>query len=133
MKKSTYHVKPKRFTELLIAVQETGSAESEAALVQECLYPLCAGVCRKLRITGVDEEDIIQQCVIHCWKNIHKFNVERETVHPTSSGDPSRKAFSFFTTCAMNVARGIRRKANNVAMHLEDIDQDLMDYLINNK
>ena len=90
MKKGTYHVKPKRFTELLIAVQETGSLESEEALMRECLYPLCAGVCRKLNINGVDKDDVIQQCVLHCWKNIHKFNVERQTVHSTSSGEPSR-------------------------------------------
>lgn len=126
--KKNFYVNPRRFTELLIAIQDTNDEESTSALLVECIYPLCAGVCRRYKLQYMDEEDVIQNCVMHCWKNIHKFNINKKTVHnELSSNDPYRKAFSFFTSCAANVIKGMYRSKQKEIEHNVQMLQEAYD------
>jgi hypothetical protein len=104
------YVDPKRFTELLLTFQETESPSILDALIKECFYPIALGLIRKKNIRNIDLEDAVQECVIQCVENISKYNPRHETVNTNSSGDPERKAFSFFTTCVSNTVKGLLRK-----------------------
>lgn len=107
-------VPPRRFTELLITYQRTQHPAIKELLTRTCFYPLVAGLLRKYRFNHVDPQDALQESVSACVDKIPRFDFRRPTKYQQSSGDPHRKAFSFFTMISMNVYRGMYRKAQSV-------------------
>lgn len=116
-----------RFTELLIGYQELGCETTLNALIKECFYPLSIGVLRKLPMHFVDPDDAIQECVIRCVDTIGQFNPDHATVNLNSTGERSRKAFSFFTTCASNTLKGLYRKEMSLQRTKRNYFMDLVD------
>lgn len=110
LKQESYYIDPERFTQMLLTYQETGDERTLEALITECFYPLALGVIRANKFKFVDQDDAIQESVIQCLKQIQRYNPNHRTTNEHSTGDPKRKAFAFFSTCAANTLRGLYRK-----------------------
>jgi hypothetical protein len=105
-----HYVKPSKLTELLLTYQRTGCPVTLDAIIKECLYPISLGMVSKKRYKLIDPEDAVQECVMQCLKQIARYNLNHQTVNDHSTGDPDRKAFAFFSTCASNTINGLYRR-----------------------
>jgi DNA-directed RNA polymerase specialized sigma24 family protein len=124
--RSTNYIDPIHFTELLISYQFTNDSVLLDRLIRAYFFPLARGVQSKFRFR-IDPEDAIQEAVVQCLYQIPHFNPSHPTKHRTSTGQPHRKAFSFFTTCVMNTFRGLHRVESTQARGRMKLQSKLAD------
>ena len=121
------YVDPVRFTELLITYKLTENDIILDRLTRGYFYPLARGVLQKFNMRFVDSEDALQEIVMQCITQIPKFDHEHPTRYKTSSMDPDRKAFSFFTTCAKHCVLGANRVEKSKADKIKRYRREVID------
>jgi hypothetical protein len=124
MSKSTYYVDPARFTDYLLSYQYTGNEVIMDRLIRCFFFPLSRGVLRRFHFRQIDADDAIQMAVWQCVKQVERFTPDHPTKHGSSTNNPDRKAFSFFTTCTANTFRGMHRIEDTYHKGLKKLQQE---------
>ena len=96
-----------KFLEELIIKFKKAKKDKDSATFEQVQHELCQGfyilstrIIQTFKFEHLEEEDMMQECVLTCLKKIDKYD-------PTfvNKNGVKSKAFNYFTTCIINVLR----------------------------